>query len=690
MYHDDDDKQVAPGRSINDPETPERHNAEARRARFLASRAQSRDVQVSSKSSTNGGKVSAMGDVVEEKNSAKAQDLAAIAAAEAALKKKSELIAEEKAEKGSVSMAVVKKYILAVGKWMSLLTIMCYMAGQAMAIGSNLWLSKWTSDTSSEPDYVNSHLGLYLGVYAGLGIGMGVMVLVVAFVQAIATIIGARMLHKDMLQTIMRSPMSFFDTTPVGRVINRFSKDIYAIDEAIPRSIRSFLATFFKVISVIIVIAYATRGIFLVAILPLGVFYVFLQRFYVATARQLKRLDSVTRSPIYAHFGETVTGVATIRAYDRVGDFIQQNEDRVDSNQRAYYPNIAANRWLAVRLEIIGNLIVLLAGVFAVLGRKFGIDPGLVGLSVSYALNVTQSLNWMVRMSSQLETDIVAVERVKEYTELPVEAPPVVASERPASNWPERGDIVFRDFSVRYRDDLELVLRNINVDIAGGEKVGICGRTGAGKSSLTLCLFRLLESAGGSITIDGRNIARMGLDDLRSRLTIIPQDPVLFSGTMRLNLDPFDAYEDVDLWRALERAHLKEFVSGLPDKLEAPVAEGGDNLSVGQRQLVCLARALLRKTRVLILDEATAAVDLETDTLIQATIRSEFSDCTVITIAHRINTIMDSSRILVLDAGRVAELDTPAALMADRSTIFYSMAMQAGITSAQGASSSDV
>ncbi|XP_065414945.1 multidrug resistance-associated protein 1 isoform X9 [Chrysemys picta bellii] len=281
-------------------------------------------------------------------------------------------------------------------------------------------------------------------------------------------------------------------------------------------------------------------------------------------------------------------------------------------------------------------------------------------------------------MSSEMETNIVAVERVKEYSETEKEAPWCIEQTAPPDNWPHEGKVEFRGYGLRYREDLDLVLKNINVTINGGEKVGIVGRTGAGKSSLTLGLFRINESAEGEIIIDGVNVAKIGLHDLRFKITIIPQDPVLFSGSLRMNLDPFDKYSDEEIWTSLELAHLKNFVSSLPDKLNHECSEGGENLSVGQRQLVCLARALLRKSKILVLDEATAAVDLETDDLIQSTIRTQFEDCTVLTIAHRLNTIMDYERVLVLDKGEIVECDSPTNLL-QKKGIFYSMAKDSGL-----------
>lgn len=366
-----------------------------------------------------------------------------------------------------------------------------------------------------------------------------------------------------------------------------------------------------------------------------------------------------------------------IRAYGRNTAFVLMSDMKVDENQKSYYPGIVSNRWLGIRIEFIGNCIVLFAALFAVIGKE-NLNPGLVGLSVSYALQVTMSLNWMVRMTSDLESNIVAVERVKEYSETQTEAPWVVKDKQPPPDWPPKGNVDFIDYSVRYREGLDLVLKSISLKVNGGEKVGIVGRTGAGKSSMTLCLFRLLEAADGEIVIDEVKISEIGLHDLRSKLTIIPQEPVLFSGTLRMNLDPFEKYSDEELWNALELSHLKKFVSNQTSKLDLECSEGGENLSVGQRQLVCLARALLRKTRILVLDEATAAVDLETDDLIQSTIRTQFEDCTVFTIAHRLNTIMDYTRVLVLDKGQIAEFDTPNNLIAQKG-IFYGMAKDAGL-----------
>jgi len=418
-------------------------------------------------------------------------------------------------------------------------------------------------------------------------------------------------------------------------------------------------------------------------VIPIMILYYFVQKFYVTTARQVKRLESITRSPIYSHFSATITGAPTLRAFDVLDTFISESDRKVDQNQTCYYPTFVSSRWLSVRLESIGNLVILFASLFAVLFRN-KMDPGKVGLSLSYALNITGQMNMLVRMTSEIETNMVSAERIMEYQNTPQEAPYEVEGSNVPKEWPQYGVVKFDHYQTRYREGLDLVLRDIHFESMSGEKIGIVGRTGAGKSSLTLSLFRIIEAAGGSIYIDGENIAFMGLETLRSRLTIIPQDPFLFSATMRVNLDPFEKYSDKQMWEALEVAHLKSFIASLPGGLNFEVNEGGENLSVGQRQLVCLARAVLRKTKVLVLDEATAAVDLETDELIQSTIRDQFSDCTVITIAHRLNTILDSSRVIVLDQGYIKEFETPENLLADRSSQFHSMVKDAGLLDPNG------
>jgi len=328
-----------------------------------------------------------------------------------------------------------------------------------------------------------------------------------------------------------------------------------------------------------------------------------------------------------------------------------------------------------VRLENLGNLVVLAAAVFAVLSRAT-LTGGLAGLSISYSLSLTQTLNWLVRMVCQLETNCVSLERIFEYETKEKEPPwETIYDDSVPFDWPAQGNIQMEGLTVSYRPGLPPVLNQMALDIKPSEKIGVCGRTGAGKSSLSLSLFRIMEASQGSIFIDGVDISRLGLQLLRSRLTIIPQDPVLFSSSLRFNLDPASQYSDQDVNRCLSLAGLGQF-SG---QLDMQVQEKGENFSVGQRQLMCLARALLRSTRILLLDEATAAVDLETDDVVQNTIREQFRDCTVLTIAHRLNTIMDSDRVMVLEEGRILEFDRPQVLIDNQQTVFYSLAKVAGL-----------
>jgi ABC-type multidrug transport system fused ATPase/permease subunit len=392
--------------------------------------------------------------------------------------------------------------------------------------------------------------------------------------------------------------------------------------------------------------------------------------------------------------------MSTIRAYNQQKRFEMENEWRVDANLRAYYPSISANRWLAVRLEFLGSVIILAAAGLAIISvaSHSGLTAGTVGLAMSYALQITQSLNWIVRQTVEVETNIVSVERVLEYAALPSEAPEIISKNRPPISWPSQGAVTFDNYSTRYRPGLDLVLKNINLSIKPKEKIGVVGRTGAGKSSLTLALFRIIEPAEGNVSIDNLNTSTIGLLDLRRRLAIIPQDAALFEGTVRDNLDPGHVHDDTELWSVLgkptstihphvivltlpDHARLKDHISSMPGQLDATINEGGSNLSSGQRQLVSLARALLTPSNILVLDEATAAVDVETDAMLQTTLRSSmFNNRTIITIAHRINTILDSDRIIVLDKGEVKEFDSPAELVRRRG-LFYELVKEAGLLS---------
>ncbi|XP_026732665.1 multidrug resistance-associated protein 1-like isoform X2 [Trichoplusia ni] len=589
-----------------------------------------------------------------------------------------QLIEKETLETGKVKGAVYKHYLSYIGVWSAVWTLVMFVLLQAFQIGSNFWLARWSND---DKVLVNGTVDtqrrdMYLGVYGGLGFGQAITSFVTDLLPFLACWKAAKMLHAIMLDNVLRTPLQFFEVTPIGRILSRFSKDVDAVDSSLPWQISSVLFGSFEVVGTIFVISYSTP-MFMTVIIPIGALYYLIQRFYVPTSRQIMRIESVWRSPVYSHFNESILGATSIRAFGVTDRFVQESQQKVDNYQSICYLSSIADRWLGIRLEIVGSLVIFFAALFAVIGRE-SISPGLAGLSVSYTLEITQMLSWLVQMTSAVETEIVAVERMKEYSETKQEAAWSIASGPPAT-WPETGALQLERLSLAYRAGAEPALRDVTCAVAPRDKLGIVGRTGAGKSTLTLGLFRIVEAVGGRILIDGLDIASIGLHQLRARITIIPQDPVLFSGTLRMNLDPFETYTDDQIWRALELAHLKPFVLGLAAGLRHEVAEGGENLSVGQRQLVCLARALLRKTPLLVLDEATAAVDLETDELIQKTIRKEFASCTVITIAHRLNTIMDSTKVMVLDKGQLMEFAPPQELLQDKNSMFYSLAKDAGL-----------
>ena len=344
---------------------------------------------------------------------------------------------------------------------------------------------RWSDDDTSVIPNVRN---MYLGVYGTLGVLQSATVMIATLFFGIFTLNAAVTLHNTMLMRILRSPMYFFDTTPLGRILNRFTKDIDILDSTIPMNVRQLFNQGLTVAGTVIAVVYALP-IFIVIVIPIGILYYFIQKFYVATARQVKRMESITRSPIFNHFSETITGSPTIRAFNRVESFTMENEKRIDDNQITYYPTIVANRWLGIRLETIGNVFIMFASILAITSRGT-IDPGLVGLSLSYSLNVTNALSFLVRISSDVETNMVSVERIQEYQETPQEAPFSMPENDPDEDWPENGEVRFDNYQTRYREGLDLVLKGIDCQILSGEKVGIVGRTGAGKSSLTLALFR--------------------------------------------------------------------------------------------------------------------------------------------------------------------------------------------------------
>ncbi|KAG1776029.1 P-loop containing nucleoside triphosphate hydrolase protein [Suillus placidus] len=594
-------------------------------------------------------------------------------------------ITKEHSEQGRVKMEVYSQYLHAASRKGFLFFVLATVLQQAVSVMSTVMLRLWGEH--------NREMGANVGLTDKYFLGYGLFNLMAIFLGACAALLiwvfcslrSSKHLHDSMLHSVMRAPLSFFETTPTGRILNLFSRDTYVVDQILARVIQNMIRTSAVCASIVLVIGFSFPP-FLIAVVPLTWFYSKITGYYLATSRELKRLDAVSRSPIFAWFSESLAGLSTIRAYDQQSVFIANNARRIDRNQLCYLPSTAVNRWLAVRLEFVGAVIIFVTAALAVSAVVTSdVDAGLVGLVLSYALNTTGSLNWFVRSASEVEQNVVSVERIVHYAkDLEPEAPYEIPENKPASEWPTAGEVEFREYSARYRPGLDLVLKDISMTIIPKEKIGICGRTGAGKSSLLLALFRIIEPASGTIFIDKVDITKLGLHDLRSAISIVPQNPDLFEGTLRENIDPAGEHQDVDIWTALEHANLKAYIESLPGGLDAPVQEAGSSLSAGQRQLLCFARALLRKTKVLVLDEATSAVDLDTDRAIQDIIRGPiFRDVTILTIAHRLNTIMESDRVLVLDAGRIAEFDTPKNLLENKSSIFRSMAMEAGLIQAE-------
>ncbi|TKA35153.1 hypothetical protein B0A54_13948 [Friedmanniomyces endolithicus] len=583
---------------------------------------------------------------------------------------------EERAVKG-VGWDVYKAYIEASGSiWNLPMVLTILLLSQGANIVTSLWLSYWTSNRWHLP------LGVYIGVYAALGVVQAAFL----FVWSVAlTVLGTRaskvMLHRA-VRRVLRAPMSFFDTTPLGRITNRFSKDVDTMDNTLTDSMRMFFMTMAMICSVfILIIAYYYY--FVIALFPLVIMFLFSAGYYRASAREIKRHEAVLRSAVFSRFGEAVTGTSTIRAYGLQKQFAKSVNDAVDDMDGAYFLTFGNQRWLSSRLDVVGNLLVFAVGILVVTSR-FAINPSTGGLVLSYILTIVQMIQFTVRQLAEVENNMNSTERIHYYgTELEEEAPLQLAEVRPT--WPEKGEIVFQNVEMRYRAGLPLVLKGLSLHVHGGERIGVVGRTGAGKSSIMSTVFRLIELSGGSITIDGVDIATVGLHDLRSRLAIIPQDPTLFRGTIRSNLDPFNEHDDLKLWNALRQADLVASEQSIDDEtgrihLDTTVEDEGLNFSLGQRQLLALARALVRGSQIIVCDEATSSVDFETDQKIQKTIVRGFRGKTLLCIAHRLKTIIGYDRILVMDAGNVAELDTPLALYDQAGGIFRSMCERSGIS----------
>ncbi|XP_024611054.1 multidrug resistance-associated protein 4 isoform X7 [Neophocaena asiaeorientalis asiaeorientalis] len=592
-------------------------------------------------------------------------------------------LSEESRLEGKVGFKAYKNYFTAGAHWLIILFLIpVNIAAQVAYVLQDWWLSYWANEQSALNVTVNGQgnvtekldLYRYLGIYSGLTVSAVLFGIARSLLVFYVLVSSSQTLHNQMFESILRAPVLFFDRNPTGRILNRFSKDIGHMDDLLPLTFLDFIQTFLQVIGVVGVAVSVIPWI-AIPLVPLGIIFFVLRRYFLQTSRDVKRLESTTRSPVFSHLSSSLQGLWTIRAYKAEERFQELFDAHQDLHSEAWFLFLTTSRWFAVRLDAICAIFVIVVAFGSLILAKT-LDAGQVGLALSYALTLMGMFQWCVRQSAEVENMMISVERVIEYTDLEKEAP-WEYQKRPPPSWPQEGVVVFDNVNFSYSLDGPLVLKHLTALIKSREKVGIVGRTGAGKSSLIAALFRLSEPEG-KIWIDKILTTEIGLHDLRKKMSIIPQEPVLFTGTMRKNLDPFNEHTDEELWNALEEVQLKEAIEDLPGKMDTELAESGSNFSVGQRQLVCLARAILRKNRILIIDEATANVDPRTDELIQKKIREKFAQCTVLTIAHRLNTIIDSDRIMVLDSGRLKEYDEPYVLLQNRDGLFYKMVQQLG------------
>ncbi|XAR58683.1 Xenobiotic-transporting ATPase [Bertholletia excelsa] len=584
---------------------------------------------------------------------------------------KKQLIKEEERVTGRVKLKVYLSYMAAAyNGWLIPLIILAQTMFQLFQIASSWWMA-WANPQTPGGKHRATSMVLLL-VYMALAFGSSSFIFMRAMLVATFGLAAAQKFFLQMLTSVFQAPMSFFDSTPAGRILNRVSADQSVVDLELPNRIGSFISTSIQLLGIVGVMTKVTWQILLLVV-PMFVACLWMQNYCMASARELVRIVGIQKSPIINLFGESIVGASTIRAFGQDRRFMKKNIYLLDSFACPFFYSFAAIEWLCLRMELLSTFVLAFCIVSLVSFPRGSIDPSMAGLAVTYGLNLNARLSRWILSFCKFENNIISVERIQQYCQIAGEAPSVIKDCRPPPSWPEHGTIELVDLKVRYKENLPMVLHGINCKFPGGNKIGIVGRTGSGKSTLIQALFRLIEPAGGRIIIDSIDISTIGLHDLRCRLGIIPQDPTLFEGTIRGNLDPLEDHSDEEIWQALDKSQLGEVLRATDEKLDSSVLDNGDNWSVGQRQLLALGRALLKQARILLLDEATASVDSATDNAIQKIVRTQFRDCTVCTIAHRIPTVIDSDLVLVLNDGKVAEFDTPARLLQDKSSMFLKL-----------------
>lgn len=582
---------------------------------------------------------------------------------------------DENEEKITVSWGIYARFFLTNYTWLYLLILIpVNLAGAWMLVEFNIIVGKWMKFEYERVDGDKDRTLRYMLEMGGLALGCAFCTCLVTVVISLITLRIAAFLHQDMIKSVTNAPINlYFDKTPSGRILNRFSSDINKLDNAIWMKIAWAMQCFIMCTFDIYVAALNTPWI-LVLIPFVALALLLLLRYYIKTFREISRLSSVTHSPLMIHLGETINGAGTIRAFKKGDIFVDCNNKFLNTITNVGFWRESLRSWFAIRIEFISLTILAFTCGFLI-SYKDDSDSILIGVLFNRFISFNMMLMWGCALLSDLEGDLVSYDRCVKMLEIPQEAPSRI-HHHALSNWPRNGEIQLKNYSLRYRPDTELVLKNLNVSIKAREKIGIVGRTGAGKSTICLALCRIVEADGGSIFIDGLDISTIGLEDLREKITIIPQDPTLFEGSLRFNLDPVGTSTDSELLSMLEKASLENLVSRDESGLNQKIEDGGKNLSSGEKQLICICRAILRKNKIVLMDEATANIDIKTEQIIQKLIHDEFIDSTVLTIAHRLNTVINSDKVLVLSQGEVVEFDDPQTLLEDPESMFYSYAKE--------------